>query len=421
MASNGNMCFKLTERNVLKWLRIIIVTTIIALVICGVEIYVFKSCFLLVPILIILSLFFVRWIFVPEKRYATIMAHTVHEIMDDVVNEDAKALNRIVLKSKVEYDCKGTYGIIEACNLLVLLDNEEVWEYPIYIRSNQEGTYFECERNYNVCKNQKHIHKVLPKRWNRFISIFNFSEKTKLGLLLTAILVVGCLTFAGSCMALVVMRWWLILIIGSYLGVYFLTKWLYKKWDNRVVYNILQIISMPLIIMRFLVQATAPFITIVGTYLIVVLYTFGVPAIILAALSLMGWVSLKPETIAFIAFSIVAILCSNSHKTTKWILSHPPLRDWGNHTYESYREALAVYLIHPTNVHFMLYAIYFVLLVISGFQQIENGSYLLSQGFDTAILKSFLVLIAFNNMRSKAKDAKLEVKDLFERTLKLFI
>ena len=69
----------------------------------------------------------------------------------------------------------------------------------------------------------------------------------------------------------------------------------------------------------------------------------------------------------------------------------------------------------------MLYAIYFVLLVISGFQQIENGSYLLSQGFDTAILKSFLVLIAFNNMRSKAKDAKLEVKDLFERTLKLFI
>ena len=121
MASNGNMCFKLTERNVLKWLRIIIVTTIIALVICGVEIYVFKSCFLLVPILIILSLFFVRWIFVPEKRYATIMAHTVHEIMDDVVNEDAKALNLIVLKSKVEYDCKGTYGIIEACYLLVLL------------------------------------------------------------------------------------------------------------------------------------------------------------------------------------------------------------------------------------------------------------------------------------------------------------
>ena len=67
-----------------------------------------------------------------------------------------------------------------------------------------------------------------------------------------------------------------------------------------------------------------------------------------------------------------------------------------------------------------LYSIYFVLLVLSGFQKIENEGYLLSQGFDNAILKSFLVMIAFTNMRSKAKDAQMEVKDLFQRTIKLF-
>ena len=29
-------------------------------------------------------------------------------------------------------------------------------------------------------------------------------------------------------------------------------------------------------------------------------------------------------------------------------------------------------------------------------------------------------MIAFTNMRSKAKDAQMEVKDLFQRTIKLF-
>ncbi len=415
-APNGNMCFNLTERNTYKQPWIIIAAVIIAFVICSVEFYVFKSCLLLVPIVIVLFLL----IYIPERSNDTIIANTVHDIMNSMVKDDAKAMNRTVLKSQVEYDCKGTYGIIEASYLLVLLDNEEVWEYPIHIKSNQQGTYFECERNYIVCINQKHIRKILPKRWNRFIGTFKLSEKTKLGLLLTAILVFGCLTFVGLCKALLVMRWWLILIFGSYFGVYFLTGWLYEKWSNRFIYIILQIISVPFVAIAFLMKVALPFITIVGTYFFVILYTFGVPAIILTSLSFIGWFSLKPETIAFIVFAIGSILCSSSYDTAKWILHHSPLRDWGNHTYESYREDLAVYLIHPTNVIFMLYSIYFVLLVLSGFQQIENDRYLLSQGFDTAILKSFLVLIAFTNMRSKAKDAQIEVKDLLQRTFKLF-
>lgn len=415
-APNGNMCFNLTEHNTYKRPWIIIATVIIAFAICSMEFYVFKSCFLLVPIVIILFLL----IYISEKSNDTIIANTVHDIMNSAIKDDAEAMNLSILKSKVEYDCKGTYGIIEATYLLVLLDNEEVWEYPIHIKSNQQGTYFECERNYTACINQKHIRKILPKRWSRFISTFKLSEKTKLGLLLTAILVFGCLTCVGLYMAIVVMKWWLILILGSYFSICFFIKWLYEKWNNGFMYNILQIISVPFIIMCFLIQAAAPFVTIVGTYFFLILFTFGVPAIILKGLSFIGWFSLKPETIAFIVFAIGSILCSSSYDTTKWILHHSPLRDRGNHTYELYREELALYLAHPTNVIFMLYSIYFVLLVLSGFQQIENGGYLLSQGWDTAILKSFLVLIAFTNMRSKAKDAQIEVKDLFQRTLKLF-
>lgn len=119
------------------------------------------------------------------------------------------------------------------------------------------------------------------------------------------------------------------------------------------------IISIPLVISCFFVNIISPFITIVGTYCFAFLFAFGVPTVILASLSLIGWLVLKPETIVFIVFAIGSILCSSSYRTTKWMIHHTPLRDWGNHTYEAYREALAIYLIHPSNVIFLLYLIYF--------------------------------------------------------------
>lgn len=65
--------------------------------------------------------------------------------------------------------------------------------------------------------------------------------------------------------------------------------------------------------------------------------------------------------------------------------------------------------------------IYFAFLAVSGFLQIENENYLISQELDTAVLKAFLVFIAFTNMRTKAKETKVNIKDVFQRTLKLFV
>ncbi len=69
---------------------------------------------------------------------------------------------------------------------------------------------------------------------------------------------------------------------------------------------------------------------------------------------------------------------------------------------------------------FMLYLVYFVFLAISGYRQIQYGEYLISESFDGALLKAFLVYIAFTNMRAKASVAELDVKGLLQRTLLLF-
>ena len=96
------------------------------------------------------------------------------------------------------------------------------------------------------------------------------------------------------------------------------------------------------------------------------------------------------------------------------------MRNMDNHKYEGYRERLAFYVIHPSNVIFLLYCLYFVFLLATGFIQIQNDGNLLPGGYDVAVLKAFLVFIAFTNMRTKAKVAELDSKMLLKQTMGLF-
>lgn len=420
--SNGNVCFQFPMRETFERPWIIILAAFLVIIICCVEFWGWNSYTLLTPSMVLFFIFFLWWINIPVRNNEIIVVKTIHEIMDNIVNEDAKAVRRTVIRTLVNHDTKGTYGIIEASCLLVLLDNGEVWEYPIiYHKHNNQDTYFECERAHIVSNNQNHIHRINLQKWKRFINRLKLSEKTCLGLLLTTILVVGFLILVGFYWIMKNYIWQSLLIFVGYLFLYSLIGWIYLKWPVKILNAIRFSMSIPLEILNFLFRAISPFFTIVGTYLFVALFTFGVPAIILTGISRLGWIVLRPETITFIVFTIGSILCSNSYRSTKWIIHQTPLKDWGNHRYEAYREKLAIYLIHPSNVIYLLYLIYFIFLGVSGFLQIEDGSYLISKDFDAAILKAFLVFMAFANMRTKSREAKADIKELLQQTLKLFV
>lgn len=420
--SNGNVCFQFPMRETFERPWIIILAAFLVIIICCVEFWGWNSYTLLTPSMVLFFIFFLWWINIPVRNNEIIVVKTIHEIMDNTVNEDARAVRRTVTRTLVNHDTKGTYGRVEASCFLVLLDNGEVWEYPIiYHKHNNQDTYFECERAHIVSNNQNHIHRINPQKWKCFINRLKLSEKTCLGLLLTTILVVGFLILVGFYWIMKNYIWQSLLIFVGYLFLYSLIGWIYLKWPVKILNAIRFSMSIPLEILNFLFRAISPFFTIVGTYLFVALFTFGVPAIILTGLSRLGWIVLRPETITFIVFTIGSILCSNSYRSTKWIIHQTPLKDWGNHRYEAYREKLAIYLIHPSNVIYLLYLIYFIFLGVSGFLQIEDGSYLISKDFDAAILKAFLVFMAFANMRTKSREAKVDIKELLQQTLKLFV
>jgi hypothetical protein len=420
--ANGNMCFSIPEHRFFEKPWIMIIAAIFAAVICAVEYFFWGSYRLLVPLSILLFFFLIWWLDIPARRNEEIIVRMVHKLMDDGVKGDISKLGRSMVRMLVNHDYKGTYGVVESSCLLVLLDNDEVWEYPlVYHRSDDCGEFFECERTHIVCENKKHIRKISPKLWKRFAGMFKLSDKAWLSLLLLTILLVGGLCVAVFFWVLDHFMWWYLLGFVAFVVLCGIVVWCQKKWPCKVLNFISAILSVPFAILYIFFHIGIPFLTIVATYFFLVLFAFGIPAMLLVVFTEQGLIALHVETIAFAVLTLGSILCSNSYKLTKWIIHMTPLRDWGNHRYESYREQLAYYLIHPSNVTFLLYLIYLVYLAISGFLQIEKVDYLISEGFDTAILKAFLVFIAFTNMKAKSKEAEIDVKELTKKTMLLFV
>lgn len=254
----------------------------------------------------------------------------------------------------------------------------------------------------------------------KLLDSIKLSERFKLSVLIFTILTIGGLFFSLICWLLYKLQWWFILLMLGFFTWVAFSRWLSKRSNNKVMRTISNVISFPVEMSFALMALTQPFITIIGTYFFLLLFAFGVPALILVWLThIFNW-GVFPETIGFLVIAGGSILCANSYKLTQWIIKLTPLRNRGIHKYESYREKLSFYLVYPSNVVFLLYLSYFVFLIVTGFIQIQNGRNLLPGGFDAAVLKAFLVFIAFTNMKTKAKDAELDIKELYRQTMGLF-
>ena len=244
--------------------------------------------------------------------------------------------------------------------------------------------------------------------------------KTQLWLYILAIILIGGVAFFGVLWLIMKLGWWLLLVIAGYIVVNEIVGWIAKRLPGKVTRICRSIISSPIAFIYLLVALAHPFITITGTYLLIALFAFGLPALILIGITNLGWIVFKPETIAFIVIALGSVL-SSTYSVTKLIIKHSPLKNWGNHDYELHREQLAFYLAHPSNMVFIVYLLYFVLLAVSGYMYIQKGKFLISESFDMAVLKAFLVYIAYTNMRVKARETEVESEKLLQRISGLFV
>lgn len=419
---NGNRCFGFNERELFDRPWIIVSAALVACLIPFLEYQIYGSYHSLFPSATLLFFFFVWWALLPLKHNESIIDNVMHETMDDVATRDAKAIGRKVVRSKVHYDTKGTYGVITGRYFLVLLDNDEVWEYPFIHQNSKDNNaeYYECVINYSISKNDTHIRAINPKRLNRFVNSFKLSEKSKMWAIIALILIIGGVAFEIVFMILENLKWWYILVFCAYLAFYSLLKWCSTIVPGKFMGLLASIVSFPLVVIYILFRIAHPFITIAGSYFFLFLFAFLLPLLTLIVFGWLGVWKLNSETITFLVISIGSIICAHYYGISKWIIRHTPLRDWGNHRYESYQQELCFYLIHPSNIIFLLYLLYFAFLTVSGYMQIQCKDYVISAEYDGAIMKAFLVFIAFTNMRMKANNAEMDVKFLFQKNFQMF-
>ncbi|MBR6438162.1 MAG: hypothetical protein IKS65_03130 [Bacteroidales bacterium] len=177
-----------------------------------------------------------------------------------------------------------------------------------------------------------------------------------------------------------------------------ITKALYKFADwNMQAWTLLVALVLPASLLLF------------GLVFIVVV-PFALMFGLLKLLSLVT--TIDSNAILFIALTIGGIISAHYSKPMFWFISKTLTMN--HHRYEEHYKRMVEYVYQPANLQFVVYFLYIVYLVVSTIYTFQTcGQPLWGQEQDLAVLESFLVFIAFSNMRSKREMTKFKLSELF--------
>ena len=245
----------------------------------------------------------------------------------------------------------------------------------------------------------------------KWLNSNRLSERTKLLLLLFTFFIIGVISISGICLLLYWLKWKFIVAIIGYIFISLILSSIKNKYRNNFWQFLSSIISLP----KYLIYFIYPTYIIICSYVYLIVFS-GIPALFL--INILVYIfkfKLLEETIIFILLSLLSIVSVFGQKIIRWaIKKYSPLK-------QSFEQELAFYVIHRSNLIFLIYSMYLLYFCISNFIQIQCHSPLISIEIDNAILKSFLVFIACSNMLTKSKEVEVEAKELFVKIIKLFI
>lgn len=386
--------------------------------------YIYKSTLYgLTPFTFIFCIAFMYWALYPCKHNERLEEIWLNKNVDLRLHNVLKNYNGDVyeIKRKYYHVTVGTYGKIAGKYMLILLSNGEVLEYELkhHKSTDTEEGYHEllCPC---VCNDKERIKAIkgwsLAEWWNKNIN----TSKNRL------IFCVGLFFLASIGLAAFGMWLWftfegkIIFAFIGYIVLYTICNLCIGKAENRILKSILYIVSLPFAILYLWVKLTHPIMIIFGSYLFTALFAFGIPALVLIGLEIAFEWDFSSTTILFVTLSIGSITCVFFSNVVQWIIKNQsPLRNWGNHKYEAVAENLSLYILDSSNINFLIYLAYLLFLAASGYMRFQNNTSLIHPEFDEAVLKAFLVFIAYSNVVKHFKDVKFDTKTFIGKIFKL--
>jgi len=418
----GNLCFCYdTPQPMEKPLRIIVVSLCFGCVVL-VEYLCFTTIYSLLPLAFLL--YFAYWIVYPCKNNEGIERRMMNKNVDLRLHNELKKFDKDIheVKRKFYQVSKGTYGIVTGTYTLVLLSNNEVLEYELKYHKPTETkrAFYEFVKKPIKCINPEHRKVVEIKSLAKWWIKIKIPEKVMLSSIIFVIVGVGIVFTSFYLWLMSKFEWKAVVYLIGYLVVFMCLQWLTDKIRNKMLIIFNFIFSLPMLIIKIWSKLMLPTMTILMSYIFLGLYAFGLPMLIIKGLDFLLDLNISEATIFFIAFAIGSIISVHGSRFISWMIKeYSPLKNWENHKYEAVMTELALYVINKNNVNFLIYLTYFLYLSISGFMQIQYNESLITTNIDGAILKAFLVFIAFSKMVSKSKNIEIKAKPLLNKMIRL--
>lgn len=325
------------------------------------------------------------------------------------------------VKRKIFYQDEGTYGRIIGTFVICVLSDKSVIEYELVHHLTDNKEYYELTNEARICKEKERLKTVIPFYTIKIIfKNLSLSVETKLRVLIIGILIISTLLatllfliFTHFDIIMICLYWVAYIIVTCFWNKFF-RKLNTPKFMNWVVYA-------PMVILELILKLGQPAIIIYGALFIPIIIISSTILIFFTLLHFLLGTNIAYHTQLFIMLTILEITCVYVPCITQWIIKKSPLKNWRNHKYEEYKEQLALYVISSKNYNFLFSLLYAMFLSITAFCQLEAHSYLFSADLDNAILKSFLVFLAFSAMKQKSKEMEINSKDLLVNIKGLFL
>lgn len=237
--------------------------------------------------------------------------------------------------------------------------------------------------------------------------------------LILTILVLGGLIFYTFVRLVEVLGWKLVVGFLVYVILLKVMIVLRKHTKRRILHTIEKVFFFPVIVIKFLLDLSKPSIYIFISFVYMIFVAFLLPFFILKAVSYsLSW-NIGLTTLVFLVLALGSILCVHQSKIIQTIVCSFPPFNREEHKIQQLGKDLSRYILHPRNLSFIFYFIYFVYLSFSGFMQLQYKSNLIGEETDEAISKAFLVFIACTNMVAKSHEVDMQSTDLLDRMLHL--
>lgn len=120
---------------------------------------------------------------------------------------------------------------------------------------------------------------------------------------------------------------------------------------------------------------------------------------------------LTAPTSLFISLSFGSIISAHySNLFFSWLSR---LLMANGHKYEKYSQEIVEYVYQPANIEFSVSLLYVIYLFVSTIIRLQSGGSIFGNSTDLAVLESFLVFIAFSNMKKKREYSSFSFPKLF--------